>query len=192
MAFFDLQLERTEVLRVVKQDRIGEATKENFPLVTAHIDVGPRQSMGTLSRPENVLFFEEFNSVLGDEAIIQKRIYRNARREKFFIAEAPLDLFQNGGRLAVISDTHQTTIRGATADDISPFRDPVMPDLLFVGLPQRISEISDDASSSRRDQSAPLIGYRREPVSRIEEYIVTAAIFWVIGYLAYLALKRET
>ncbi len=34
-----------------------------------------------------------------------------------------------------------------------------------------------------------VIGYRREPVSRIEEYIVTAAIFWGLGYLTYLAFK---
>ncbi len=46
-----------------------------------------------------------------------------------------------------------------------------------------------DKSVEAASNDAVVVGYRREPVSRIEEYIVTAAIFGGLGYLTYLAFK---
>lgn len=70
----------------------------------------------------------------------------------------------------------------------------------FDGRPQSVAgnvpesgcEKCDHDSGDRRYQNAPLIGYRREPVSKIEEYVVIAAIFGGLGYLAYLAFKDVT
>ena len=69
---------------------------------------------------------------------------------------------------------------------------PLSQFLHFVaGLPQGPGEPSNKGSGHGRNERAPVISSRREPPSRIEDYIVTSTILGGICYFAYLAFKRK-
>jgi len=58
-------------------------------------------------------------------------------------------------------------------------------------LPKPYSRYAENDCENRRYQSTPMVERFAERPSRIEEYIVTIAIFGAIAYAAYLVAKKE-